>query len=157
MVMHHLLTRMNTYIGLDLGIATAIVSAGAGIENIHSDFNKINTILCDLITEVKTCLYDMWPLSKLISKLTTGKLENDIAGFSMNVARDAAWQVALDYAALDTEEKTQQYLTERDNSIAEFSKKILNPGPMIKTVSGIFRVFEFGSIAKKIQRLDTCF
>lgn len=155
MVMHHLLIRMNTYIGLDLGIATAIVSAGAGIENIHSDFNKINTILCDLITEVKTCLYGMWPLSKLISKLTTGKLENDIAGFSMNVARDAAWQVAVDYAALDTEEKTQQYLTERDNSIAEFSKKILNPGPMIKTVSGIFRMFEFGSIAKKIQRLDT--
>lgn len=155
MVMHHLLIRMNTYIGLDLGIATVIVSAGAGIENIHSDFNKINTILCDLITEVKTCLYGMWPLSKLISKLTTGKLENDIAGFSMNVARDAAWQVAVDYAALDTEEKTQQYLTERDNSIAEFSKKILNPGPMIKTVSGIFRMFEFGSIAKKIQRLDT--
>lgn len=155
MVHFHWLTGINAYIGLDLGIATAIVSAGAGIENIHSDFNKINTILCDLITEVKTCLYGMWPLSKLISKLTMGKLENDIAGFSMNVARDAAWQVAVDYAALDTEEKTQQYLTERDNSIAEFSKKILNPGPMIKTVSGIFRMFEFGSIAKKIQRLDT--
>ncbi len=99
MVMHHLLTGMNAHIGLDLGIAAATVAPGAAIESLHNDFNKINTILCDMITEVKASLFSMWPLSKLISKLNMSKLENDIAGFSMTIARDAAWQVALDYAA----------------------------------------------------------
>lgn len=155
MVMHHLLTGMNAHIGLDLGIATAMVAPGAAIENVHNDFNKINTVLCDLITEVKAGLYDMWPLSKFISKLNTAKLENDIAGFSMNIARDAAWQVAIDYAALDTEEQTKNYLSQRDNIVADFSKKLLLPGGFIKTVSGIFRVFEFGDIPNKIMRLDT--
>ena len=153
MVMHHLLTGMNAHIALDLGIATAIVSPVAGIEHIHNDFNKINTVLCELITEVKTDLYSMWPLSKLISKLNMGKLENDIAGFSMNIARDAAWQVALAYAAGPGSIEQQNYLAARDTSVANFGTRLLNPGKFVHAVTGVFRVFEFGSIPDKIKRL----
>ena len=155
MVMHHLLTGMNAHIGLDLGIATAIVSPGTGIENIHNDFNKINTVLCELINEVKISLYSMWPLSRLISKLHIGKLENDIAGFSMNIARDAAWQVALDYAALTNAEAQANYIAARDKDIANFTKQLLHPGVWVQTVTGIFRVFEFGTVADKIKKLDS--
>ena len=88
------------------------------------------------------------------SKLNTGKLEIPIAHFSMNISRDAAWQVAINYAALDTEEKTQRYLAERDSTVDDFSKKNLHSGTLVKTVSGMFRVFDFGNIAKKIQRLN---
>jgi hypothetical protein len=154
MVMHHLLAGMNAHIGLDLGIATAIVSPGATVANIHNDFNKINTVLCELINEVKTCLYSMWPLSKLISKLNMGKLENDIAGFSMNIARDAAWQVALEYAALTNADAQANYITARDKAVAGFTNQILHPGAWVQTVIGIFRVFEFGTVANKIKRLD---
>ena len=154
MVMHHLLTGMNAHIGLDLGIATAIVSPGAGVENIHNDFNKINTVLCELINEVKTCLYSMWPLSKLISKLNMGKFENDIAGFSMNIARDAAWQVALDYAAITNADAQASYIAARDKDVANFTNQILHPTAWVQTVTGIFRVFEFGTVTNKINRLD---
>lgn len=154
MVMHHLLLGMNAHIGLDLGIATAIVSPGNSIDNIHNDFNKINLVLCELITEVKECLYGMWPLSRFISKLNMGKFENDIAGFSMNIARDAAWQVALDYNALTGADAQKNYTNTRDTSVADFSNQLLNPGAFVNTLTGIFRVFEFGTVAGKIKSLD---
>jgi hypothetical protein len=154
MVMHHLLMGMNAHIGLDLGIAAATVAPGAAIESLHNDFNKINIILCDMITEVKASLYSMWPLSKLISKLNMGKFENDIAGFSMTVARDAAWQVALDYAAGNTIQIQQQYILQRDNDVAGFGNRLLYPGKFVQTVAAIFRVFEFGTVAGKIKKLN---
>lgn len=121
---------------------------------IHNDFNKINTVLCELINEVKTCLYSMWPLSKLISKLNMGKLENDIAGFSMNIARDAAWQAALQYAALTNADAQANYTTVRDKDVAGFTHQLLYPGAWVQTVTRIFRVFEFGTVAGKIRKLD---
>jgi hypothetical protein len=154
MVMHHLLTGMNAHIGLDLGIATATVSPGAAIETIHNDFNKINTLLCELINEVKTCLFSMWPLSKYISQLNMGKFENDVAGFSMNIARDAAWQVALDCAAFNSTTGQENYILARDKSVADFGHQLLYPGAVIQSITGIFRVFEFGTIADKIKKLD---
>lgn len=154
MVMHHLLTGMNAHIGLDLGIATAITAAGTAIENIQDDFNKINEVLAALVDEVKAALYSMWPLSKYISKLNMGKLENDLAGFSMNIARDAAWQSACDYALLVGEQEKENYIIARDESVANFTQQIMNPGAFVHTLTGIFRVFETGSIAGKIQKLD---
>jgi hypothetical protein len=155
MVMHHLLTGMNAHIGLDLGIATAVVSQGSPIENIHNDFNKINTVLCELINEVKSCLYSMWPVSKLISKLNMGKFENDMAGFSMNIARDAAWQVALQYAAFSSPEAQANYIVSRDKDVTNFTNQLLKPGAFVQTVTGIFRLFEFGTITGKIKKLDS--
>ena len=154
MVMHHLLLGMNAHIGLDLGIAAATVSPGATIENIHNDFNKINTVLCDLINEVKTSLFSMWPLSKLISKLNMGKFENDLAGFSMNIARDAAWQSALDYNAGNGIAAKENYIIARDKDVADFSSQMLHPGAGVKTLAAIFRLFEFGTVADKIKKLD---
>ena len=153
MVMHHLLTGMNAHIGLDLGIAAATVAPGAAIESLHNDFNKINTILCDMITDVKIALFSMWPLSKYISKLNMGKFENDIAGFSMTIARDAAWQVALDYAVCNTNLTQQQYLLQRDTSVTGFGNRLLYPGTFVQTVTGIARLFEFGTVAGKIKKL----
>ena len=153
MVMHHLLTGMNAHIALDLGIATAIVAEGSAIENIHNDFNKINTILCDMIEEVKNCLFSMWPLSQFISKLNMGKIENDLAGFSMKIARDAAWQVAVDYSLCTDALAQQNYIAGRDKSVADFGSRLLHPGALLQTVAGIARVFEFGKVPDKIKKL----
>ena len=76
MVIHHLLAGMNAHISLDLGIAAATVSPGAAVSEIQNDFNKINRVLAELTNDVKTQLFDMWPLSKFIVRLNTGKLEN---------------------------------------------------------------------------------
>lgn len=154
MVIDHLIAGMNAHIGLDLGIAAATVAPGNLINGVHEDFDKINTVLNELMNDVKTDLYAMWPLSKLISKLNADKLENVIAGFSMTIARDAAWKVALAYAQLDTDKAKELYITERDKKVAVFGKKLLYSGIFLRTVRYIFRLFEFGSIPEKIKRLD---
>lgn len=154
MVIHHLLAGMNAHISLDLGIAAATVSPGGSVNDIHNDFNKINTVLNDLVEEVKTSLYDMWPLSKIIARLNAGKLENAIAGFSMTIARDAAWQVAIDYAPLIDPAAQDSYISQRDKDVTAFGKTILHPGFWLSALVSIFRIFEFGSISGKIKRLD---
>lgn len=154
MVIHHLLAGMNAHISLDLGIAAATVSPGAAIHEIQNDFNKINIILNELINDVKIDLFDVWPLSKLLARLNTGKLENEIAGFSMLIARDAAWQEAIDFARLEESAEKELFITERDKNVAAFGKEFLYPGLWLRTLANIFRAFEFGSISSKIKKLN---
>jgi hypothetical protein len=154
MVIDHLVAGMNAHIGLDLGIAAATVSPGDKINDVHADFNKINTVLNGLVDEVKSDLFAIWPLSKFIARLHTGKFENEIAGFSMTIARDAVWEVALAYAPLDTSVAQESYIIERDKIVAAFGKKLLYPGAFRSTVMYILRLFEFGGIGDKIKRLD---
>jgi len=154
MVIHHLLAGMNAHISLDLGIAAATVCPGNTVEDIHTDFNKINAILGSLIDEVKTELFAMWPLSKLLVKMNTGKLENEIAGFSMTIARDASWQMAVEYARLHSDSLRENYILERDKKVAAFGRKILYPGFWLGIPFTLFRVFEFGRISSKIKKLD---
>jgi hypothetical protein len=154
MVIDHLVSGMNAHIGLDLGIAAAIIAPGNMVHQVQDDFNKINTILNGLVNEVKADLYSLWPLSKLISKLKTEKLENTIAGFSMSIARDAAWRVALAYAPLESDAARKSFLDERDKNVAAFGKKLLNSGFFLNLVRYFFRLFETGSIPDKIKKLD---
>jgi len=154
MVIDHLVAGMNAHIGLDLGIAAAVVAPGDQINDIHNDFNKINTVLNGLVNEVRADLYAMWPISKFILQLRTEKLENTVAGFSMTIARDAAWQVALAYAPLINEKEKDSYLIERDLQVAGFGKKLLHTGVFLSIVRSFFRLFETGSIPKKIKKLD---
>lgn len=154
MVIHHLLAGMNAHISLDLGIAAATVSPGVAVGEIQNDFYKINTILAELTNDVKTQLFDMWPLSKFIVRLNTGKLENTLAGFSMTIARDAAWQSALEYAPLNIPANQQLFISARDKKVTAFGKSLLHPGFWLSTLISILRVFEFGSVSSKIKRLN---
>ena len=154
MVIHHLFAGMSAHISLDLGIAAATVSPGADITGVHDDFYKINVILSGLVAEVKAELYSMWPLSKILARMHTDKLENDIAGFSMDYARDAAWKVALQYALLNSPGTRETYIVERDKEVEAFGKRLLYPGAWISTLMYFFRLFEFGSTATKIKKLN---
>lgn len=154
MVIDHLLLGMNAHIGLDLGIATATVSDRNQLQTIQHDFNKINLILSDLVDGVKLDLYSMWPLSKSIAKLQVGKLEQAVATFSMEIAREAAWKVAQDFSTLPTEEAKLNYIQARDHAVANFSKTLLNPPNFLQLARNSTRLFEFGSIADKIRKLD---
>ncbi len=154
MVLHHLLLGMNAHISLDLGIATAIASPGNAVNDIHNDFLKVNALLSGMVNEVKLQLFSMWPASKLIAKLNIGEMENSIAGFSMTIARDAAWQVALAYAPLTTAGAQTAYIDARDKTVNAFGNHILNPGAWSTTIMYILRLFEVGPTASKIKKLS---
>ncbi|MDB3906917.1 DUF5995 family protein [Crocinitomicaceae bacterium] len=151
LVIQHLFVGMNAHIGLDLGIAAAIVQPD-DIDSLHDDFNKINSILENLTDLVQDELSEIfWPL-KIIDKLAGGADEK-IAGFAMGIARDAAWDVALAYSKLSPDEHAA-YIVKRDEEVFNFGKKIVSPGVWINIVITVFRIFERGNIAWKIRVLN---
>jgi len=152
LVMQHLLVGMNAHIGLDLGLAAATVCPGASIKTLHNDFIKINSILSEMVDVIEGEIADIWPLLRPVDWFA-GKLDEKLAAFCMNIARDEAWKVALQYAAL--QEKTQQedFIRKRDLQVPVCSKKIIRPGLLLNLWIVVFQVFERGTIQQKIQIL----
>lgn len=154
MVIDHLMLGMNAHIGLDLGIAAATVAPGNDITALQGDFNKINTVLNSLVNGVKDSLFAIWPVGKWMTKWIGGETEDAIAGFSMTIARDGAWRTALAYAPLQNETAQGQYITERDKNVTAFGNKLVHPGTFLSAVMYVLRLFEFGTVAGKINRLN---
>jgi len=153
LVIQHLLLGMNAHISLDLGIAAAEVSGEGDIEQLRSDFLKINEILSSLVDEIQDQLSRMWPLLKPIDWFA-GRLDESIAAFGMGIARDAAWQVALEYSEINSKEEKETYIFERDLKVETFGSKLANPGFMLNIVIRLLRYLEIGSVKRKIKILS---
>ncbi|MEJ2541941.1 MAG: DUF5995 family protein [Gemmatimonadota bacterium] len=97
-VLQHLLLGMNAHINLDLGIAAASVAPGPDIEDLRADFLRINEILAATVDDVQDRLADVWPLLHLLDWLARDE-DEAVVNFSMERARDAAWEFALRLAA----------------------------------------------------------
>lgn len=151
LMIQHLFIGMNAHIGLDLGIAAAQVQP-ENIEELKGDFNKINVILSELTDLVQDELSEIYPIMKKLDRIAGGADEK-IAGFAMGIARDAAWDVALNYSAL-SENEHSTYIVGRDTEVAEFGRKITSPGYWINFLIVITRLFERGNVASKIAVLN---
>jgi len=124
--LQHLLCSINAHINLDLGIAAAQVSSGKNLEDLKTDFDRINNVLASLLDDVQTKLGTLsWPL-KWLDRIGKNHDEH-LANFSLGVAREAAWQVALAYSKLhDTD--CDNYIKSLDHKMSLLSKLIINPG-----------------------------
>ncbi|GHN01686.1 hypothetical protein WSM22_31750 [Cytophagales bacterium WSM2-2] len=152
LVIQHLLAAMNAHIGFDLGIAAATVCPGFAINSLRNDFIKINDILASLVDSIESELEEMWPILKPIDWIA-GKLDEDIAAFSMQIAREAAWQMALEYSSLPPGGQAR-FLSMRDAKVAAFGKKITEPGILLSSAISVLGLFERGSVARKIRELN---
>ena len=151
-VLQHLLLGMNAHINLDLGIAAAEVCPGDKIHGLHNDFNKINQILASLVNNVEKALSDVWPTLKwILSK--TKNVDTFLVDFSMQTARDGAWEFALELAPMDTTD-FEKAVQARDVRITEITQLITDPGFVPSTIFKIIRLFERGSVDKKIAVLQ---
>lgn len=150
LVIQHLFVGMNAHIGLDLGIATAETQPD-NIDDLKNDFGKINNILNELTDVVQDDLASFFPSMKLLDRITGGSDEK-LAGFAMEIARDAAWEVAKTYNALSPQNRPD-YLKKRDRDVAGFSNKIVSPGFRLNVLIAIFKLFEKGSVSRKIKLL----
>jgi len=150
-VLQHLLMGMNAHINLDLGIAAAEVSPGAKINDLRNDFFRINEILASLVNDVQNNLSTIWPpLKKILQK--SGKLDNLITDFSMELARDGAWKFAKQLAAIPIKDLPGE-ITLRDEKVAQKAELVSNPGFGIKLLLFVIRLGETGNVAEKIQKL----
>ncbi len=151
LVFQHLLMGMNAHINLDLGIAAAEISTKENIHLLKNDFIKINNILSSLVEEVQYGLSAIWPALKwILSK--SGKLDNYLVDFSMEIARDGAWNFATIIVGQDSERWPQEVKI-RDLKVAEKSRIITHPGKWIQFLLWMIRLREKGTVAEKIKKL----
>lgn len=150
-VLQHLLIGMNAHINLDLGIAAAEVMKGKDINSLKGDFDKINAVLSSLVHEVQSDLAKVWPRLKKILKWT-GKADDFLVDFSMKMARDGAWNFAVEYAKTP-EHQQATFINTRDESVAAIGNLIINPGWLVSILFKVIRLGETGSISKKIKNL----
>ncbi len=150
-ILQHLLMGMNAHINLDLALAAVEVSQGKNILLLQNDFYKINEILASLVDEVQNNLSVIWPaLRKILAK--TGKLDNLLVDFSMELARDGAWKFAKYLAPFSLAEQSAK-IAIRDEKVVKKTRLITNPGTGIKLLLFGIRLGELGSVADKITKL----
>ncbi len=151
-VLQHLLLGMNAHINLDLGIAAAQISPKDEIHSLQNDFNTINTILSSLVADVEKDLTEVWPILKWILEKTKS-IDTFLIDFSMQKAREGAWKYALELAPLEGN-KAEEFITIRDEKVAQKAKLITNLGGIPVFLFKIMRLFEVGTVDQKIKDLQ---
>lgn len=145
----HLLLGMNAHINLDLGIAAAEVSRGADLNDLESDFNKINDVLINLLDGVQTCINGMSPAMWLVDWLFTQK-DEQFAGFSMRAARTYAWRSAqLLHATPEADLPGQINMLDQCASV--IGRELIRPRKMLHWLILIVRRFEGRDVAAQIR------
>jgi len=150
-VLQHLLIGMNAHINLDLGIAAAQVSKGEDIENLKDDFDKINEILSSLVLEVEKDLSDIWPTLRKILKYTH-KVNSFLIDFSMELARDGAWEFAKKVFNTPNHQ-VDELIMLRDTKVTKKGEIVTNPGVIAGIILGVVRIGEVGTVLDKINKL----
>ena len=150
-VIQHLLLGMNAHINLDLGIAAAQISENNPIGYLEDDFKRINDILASLVNEVQDGLSSIWPFLRMLLRLS-GKVDNYIVDWSMELARKGAWNFAIQMAGLQSNDWHEE-TNVRDRKVAAKTKIITQPGKWILLLFWIIRMSERGTVADKIKKL----
>lgn len=151
-VLQHLLWGINAHINLDLGIAAAETAKGGSLEDSKQDFDKINELLAELVSDVEQELSQIWPTLKYILTFS-GKIDDFLINFSMKEARDGAWKFANELY-LTKEEDWEQMIFERDTRITEVAAYINPPGFIPKIIFRLIRLGERGSVQERIEILE---
>ncbi|OEK01853.1 hypothetical protein BFP97_10150 [Roseivirga sp. 4D4] len=150
-VLQHLLLGINAHINLDLGIAAAEV-AGDNIEDLKGDFSKINDILSSMVDGVQANIDKVSPIIGIMDRLA-GKLDERLVDFSIQLARDGAWEFSCAYADADIENK-QLLFKKRDASIAWLGKDIAKPGILLAGIAGFVKIFEWKRVSRVAPVLE---
>jgi hypothetical protein len=150
-VSQHLLWGINAHINLDLGIAAAQTARGSSLPELKADFDKINELLAELLEEVQEELAQIWPIFKYLFRLV-GRLDDRLIGFSMEKARNGAWQFAEElYGSRPNDWPV--LIMERDKRIAALAEWLNPSGFVSQLILKLMRISEVGHTAKKIEIL----
>jgi len=150
LVMHHLLLGINAHINLDLGIAAVETMQGRALAGIENDFNRINAILAGMVEGVKKNISGISLIFGL-ALLLADKKDEILVSFSINIARQGAWDFASRYEISTYRDLA---LKLRDAAIAKIAQRLVNPGWRMRRIIDIVRLGEFYSVRNVIERLD---
>jgi len=102
-IVQQLLAGMNAHINLDLGIAAATVAPGEAIGGLKHDFDQINQVLAGMTAGFMADVQAVSPWIKLLDRIG-GSGERVVIRWSIDIARDRAWVLATELAALPAEQ-----------------------------------------------------
>ncbi len=150
-VLQHLLLGINAHINLDLGIAAARTSPGAGLPGLRRDFEVINRVLAGLVVDVRRELTEVWPRLARLERLSRGR-EEVIINFSLAEARDHAWRLAERLAPLTLDQQEDE-IAAADHWVAKLGRLVWRPGPVARLTTAYIRLGERGTVPEIIDRL----
>jgi Family of unknown function (DUF5995) len=151
LVVQHLLAGINAHINLDLGIAAAVTSPGSQLPGLQADFNKINEVLAGLVGTVEKEIAEVSPLIGLLEKLSL-QTDTVIINFSLDKARQFAWDHAVELAALSGE-AMQAAIRRIDGEVAELGHLVVSPPWLIRIQLLPIRIFESSNVRRVLDVL----
>jgi hypothetical protein len=152
-ILQDLLLGINAHINFDLGIAAAEVSPGDAIDSLHGDFDKINQLLGNLLPAVETVIGQFSPAIGLLDQIG-GRDETEALDFSLDAARDDAWNHALILAHLP-QAIWPPALEALDTKVTFLAKLIAQPGGLAGKAVEMIRLTESLDRAAIIEALDS--
>lgn len=143
LVIQHLLLGINAHINLDLGIAaaeTVDLHPELTIDDLRDDFDAINDVLGDLVDRMQAAVATVSPWMGWVDWVSH-RLDEGVAGFAIEIAREEAWALAVELAALPPDERGP-VVEERAAAVADLGRHIARPPLPILVVARIARLRE---------------
>jgi hypothetical protein len=150
-VVQQLVVGINAHINLDLGIAAAQTAPGDQLPGLQADFNAINAVLAELVGTVEKEIGEVSPMIDLLQKFDL-RTETTIINFNMTVARDAAWNVAMNLAATSPD-LMKAAIADVDLRTSLLGKLVVSPPMLIKLQLFPVRIFESSNVRRVLDVL----
>jgi hypothetical protein len=137
-VLRHLVLGMNAHINLDLGIACAVTAPVEQVDDLRSDFNRINDVLASLLPTVEAQLAEISPRLGAFSDVahSMDRLDERLGSFSMETARDGAWRFGRRLAHLRSPAAQDLAITVRDAAVAAVGRGLRDHNVAGAIISG---------------------
>lgn len=152
-ILQDLLVCINAHINFDLGIAAAEICPGEAIASLHGDFDKINQLLGKLLPAAEAAIGRFSPLIGLLDQIG-GRDETQALDFSLDAARDDAWNHALILAHLP-QSVWPPAVAALDAKVTFLGKLIAEPGGLAGKAVEMIRLTESLDRAAVIAALDS--
>ncbi len=138
LIAQHLLLGINAHVNHDLALTVVEMAAERGdIGSIRPDFNAVNEILAETYADMVDDLGRVSRWAVAASALGGG----DAFGFSLQIAREQAWQAALAMHRLDDTD-LRAYEAELDRLVTVLAHIIVSPHRLARPVIWLARRFE---------------
>lgn len=151
LVLQHLLLGMNAHINLDLGVATVETMKEQPLQNIHHDFNNINTVISALTYQVISELNRISPILSLLGLHATN-YNSILIQFSIGNARDGAWAFAEELSSL-AGPAYDKSIADRDHNITRLAESLIHANTLLKITLWIIHLFEWKKPSRIIKAL----
>ena len=152
LIVQQLLTGINAHINLDLGIAAATVAPGDELMTLRDDFDTINEVLGRLVEAFVGEVEQVSPWIRFLGRIG-GRSERIVIKFSIDRARDEAWDVARRLAS-EPQPEWPRIIDDRDGVVAKFGRFLQRPGTFLPIGLLIIRLRETNDVRRVIDGLS---